>query len=376
MNAATKMVDQGKAADAFYLDFAKAFDKVPHERLMVKLEAKGISGDILRWIRNWLSNRTQRVRVKEAESATSDVDSGVPQGTVLGPPLFTIFIDDLDTAAEMVSILLKFADDTKGLMQMESEEDRRKLQQTLDDLCKWARSWGMQFNIKKCKIMHLGPGNPGHRYSMEGEELCEVEEERDIGVIVHKTLKPSRQCLRAANTATAVLRQISNNFHYRDRKHFLKLYGQYVRPHLEFAAPAWSPWLRTDMEKLESVQKKAVGMVSGLREKEYEGRLWELGMDSLETRRVMLDMSQVYRIIHGVDRVDLGGLFKKITQQGAAVTRRTADELNLETPRCRLDIRQKSFTVRVTEQWNRIDSKVKRLKTVKSFKNALKKPNQ
>ena len=371
LDVATRLVDQGKAADIVYLDFAKAFDKVPRERLLAKLEAKGITGAILQWIRNWLSDRTQRVKVKEALSESSEVESGVPQGTVLGPVLFIVFIDDIDEAASLLDFMNKFADDTKGLKSIENVEDCEKMQQTLDKLCSWANKWGMKFNVKKCKIMHIGPGNPGHRYRMEGEELVEVEEERDIGVVVSKNLKPSRQCQQAANTAGAVLRQVTKNFHYRDKKHFLKLYSQYVRPHLEFSVPAWSPWQRADILILERVQQKAIGMVSGLQGKTYEERLQEVGMDTLEARREHMDMAQLFKIIHGHDKVEVDKLFKRVAHTGAAVTRRAADSLNLEQPRCRLEVRQHSFAVRVIDRWNKIDSKTKRLSHVKSFKRAL-----
>jgi hypothetical protein len=111
---------------------------------------------------------------------------------------------------------------------------------------------------------------------MEGVELKTVEEEVDIGVVIHNSLKPHRQCERAANTAGAVLRLLHRNFHYRDRKTFMMLYKRYVRPHLEFSAPAWSPWTRADIDKVESVQRRAVGMVSGLTAGDHEGKVEKL----------------------------------------------------------------------------------------------------
>ena len=205
MDKLTEIVDRGKAADIFYLDFSKAFDKVPTRRLLLKMRLKGIQGKIHKWIEQWLTNRTQAVKIGEVESGSSDVKSGVPQGSVLGPPLFDIFIDDVDTCAELIDLLIKFADDTKGLQEISGEEDRVKLQQTLDKLVEWAREWGMQFNIAKCKIMHVGNNNPGYKYKMEGQELVEVDEEKDIGVTVSSTLKPAKHCQKAAGMARSVL---------------------------------------------------------------------------------------------------------------------------------------------------------------------------
>ncbi len=133
------------------MDFAKAFDKVPHGRLLEKLRAKGVGGRLLSWIEEWLNNRTQRVRIGTERSESCDVDSGVPQGIVMGPPLFTVYIDDIDKFAEQIDLILKFADDTKGLQELADKEDWKKLQGALDGLVEWARIWGMEFNIKNAK---------------------------------------------------------------------------------------------------------------------------------------------------------------------------------------------------------------------------------
>ena len=99
----------------------------------------------------------------------------------------------------------------------------------------------MEFNVAKCKVMHVGPRNPGHVYRMAGKDLEVTEEEKDIGVTVTKDLRPTQQCRRAARTARGLLSQIQRALHYRDKKTFKRLYVQYVRPHVEVAAPAWVP---------------------------------------------------------------------------------------------------------------------------------------
>jgi Reverse transcriptase (RNA-dependent DNA polymerase)/Endonuclease-reverse transcriptase len=261
---ATRTVDNGEAFDAVFLDFAKAFDKVPHARLLKKLKAKGIDGQLLNWIKNWLCGRRQRVALGGEFSTWIEVLSGVPQGSVLGPLLFLIFIDDIDEAAAAVDIIRKFADDTKVGHTVNNEDDRRKLQEAIDNLVSWSKKWGMQFNVKKCKVVHFGRSNQCYEYSMDGDKLEVSEEERDIGIEIHQSLKPTKQCAKAAATARSVLGQISRSFHYRDRKTFVKLYITYVRPHLEFSTPAWSPWSLGDIKTLEKVQEKFVNMLSGL----------------------------------------------------------------------------------------------------------------
>ena len=145
-------VDQGFPIDVIYLDFQKAFDKVPHKRLMKKINSLGITGKIYDWIEDWLNNREQRVVLLGKSSKWVKVESGVPQGSVLGPLLFLIYINDIDECVN--SKLLKFADDTKVFRVIASPEDITRLQEDLVNLGKWSKDWLMLFNVDKCKIMH------------------------------------------------------------------------------------------------------------------------------------------------------------------------------------------------------------------------------
>jgi hypothetical protein len=169
--------------------------------------------------------------------------------------LFVIFINDIDEAVMQVEIIKKFADDTKVGQTVASSEDREKLQAALDALCGWADRWGMEFNVPKCKIMHMGNNNPKYQYNMGRQPLAITTKERDIGVTITSNLKPTAQCKKAAKTAQMVLGPIGRSFHFRDRHVFVKLYKQYVLPHLEFSAQAWSPWTVSDIECLKKVQQ-------------------------------------------------------------------------------------------------------------------------
>ena len=309
--------DRGNPVDIVYLDFSKAFDKVPHRRLIEKFKAHGITGKVLEWIEAWLSGRTQRTVLYGECSDWADVTSGVPQGSVLGPLAFIIFINDLDAHALLITIMNKFADDTKCGQVVKSPGDVSTLQQCLNDLVDWANKWGMAFNVQKCKVMHVGRTNPKSTYSMNGVNLTTTEAERDIGVKVHHSLRPSLQCSEAAQRGNAVLGQISRSFHYRDRKTFIQLYKQYVRPHLEFAVPAWSPWTQGDIHTLERVQQRAVKMVSGLQGPTYEDKLRELQLLSLADRRTQYDLMQNYKFIRGIDNVNVDIWFKLIGENPA-----------------------------------------------------------
>ena len=267
----------------------------------------------------------------------------------------------------LIEILKKFADDTKAGNRARTAEEREALQKALDQLCDWAAKWGMTFNISKCKVMHLGNGNIRQEYKMNGQILESVDEETDIGVKMARTLKPSTQCIKAAATAQTVLSQICRAFHYRDRHIFVRLYAQYVRPHVEFATPAWSPWSVADLECLEKVQKRAVQMVSGLQGRTYEERLTELGMTTLAERRHQTDMLQVYKILTGKDKVNSEQWFEMMGD-GDRVTRAAADPLNMRIPAPRLEIRRHFFTQRVPAEWNRVPAALKRAPTVQSFR--------
>jgi len=237
---------------------------------------------------------------------------------------------------------------------------------------RWAEQWCMSFNIKKCKVMHTGRSNPKHDYVMGGHVLEETSEERDIGVTMSANLKPAAQCVKAARTASVVLGQIARAFHYRDKTTFMRLFKQYVRPHLEFASQAWSPWLQKDIEVLEKVQQRAVRMVGGLKGTTYQERLLELGLQSLEARRAEADMLMVYKVLTGKVRIDSNNWFQLAANQIAQQrTRAATDPLRLRKPRARLDIREQFFTVRVVDRWNELPLCVREAPTVQRFRTAL-----
>ena len=146
-----------------------------------------------------------------------------------------------------------------------------------------------------------------------------------------------------------------------------------LRPHLEFSSSVWSPWNKTDIDLLENVQKKAVRMVSGLRESTYEDRLKEIGLWTLEKRRLMFDMIQVYKVLNNVGNIELSVLKIGDNSSERINTRSQSDSLNLVKKRSSLDIRKHFFTERVVEHWNRLPSEVKHAPTLRIFKNAIKK---
>ena len=323
----------------------------------------------MKWITSWLIGRRQRVVLNGKFSSWADVLSGVPQGSVLGPLLFIIFINNLDMEVVGEVTISKFADDTKLAQTSVDTKGREELQSTLDNMVRCADRWGMQFNVAKCKVMHLGPKNVKHPYFMQGQQLEVTSEEKDLGVTTTDKLKPSSQCAKAARTAQTVLGQITRAFHFRDKEVLLGLYKQYVRPHLEFAVQSWSPWAEGDKDLLEAVQRRMVRMITGLKAESYSDKLKELGLTTLEERRHRADMALVNSVLSGRTNVEKESWFD-MAASGPRNTRATADPLNVRVQHGRLEVRKNFFTVRVTDQWNKVPSQVKQMRTANSFKKA------
>lgn len=361
----TKMWDNKDSFDIVYLDFRKAFDTVPHKRLLTKLELYGITGNVSQWIENFLLGRLQVVKVGDSCSEQAEVLSGIPQGSVLGPVLFTIFINDLPDLVKSTCKI--FADDTK-LYNL--TKNSLILQEDLDRLMKWSCDWNLKFNVDKCKILHMGRNNPEVCYTMATGSgnflLNKCVEERDLGVVFDQKLEFDKHINETISKSNKMLGIIKRSFTYLDKNTFLVLYKCFVRSYLEYGNIVWHPLFKRQSVVIEKVQRRATKLCKGLSKLSYYDRMQELGLPSLKFRRLRGDLIQAYKIINNILTVDVNYFF-----QFSASNRTRNSVKKIFINRSRTNLRKNCFNNRVARFWNLLPPQVKNANNVNHFKNLL-----
>ena len=364
-----KSLDNAIPTDVAYLDFRKAFDAVPHKRLLYKLSQYGIKGDLLLWIKSFLSNRSQYVKINNAKSVVRPVTSGVPQGSVLGPMLFIYFINDLP---EVCSVSTKiYADDTKSYTEIKSLQDRDNLQYSIDQMFRWTQEWQLNFNQSKCKILHIGENNPKYVYFMgNGTSRAEIETtslEKDLGLLVDTELNFESHIDYIIKKASQKKATILRNFTFRSKKVLVPLFKTLVRPILEYVDTVWDPRLRSQIKLLEEVQRKFTRHILEVKKFAYEDRLEKLKLPSLEFRRFRGDLIQMYKIAHKhYDRASVNSLFSFATK--SRLRGHSYKITKFMTKKCQF---QHFFTNRIVNHWNNLSEDIVNSKNLNIFKNKI-----
>ncbi|CAF0763003.1 unnamed protein product [Brachionus calyciflorus] len=263
--------------------FDLAFDSVPHKRLLYKLKKYGFDNKLIKWIESFLTNRRQRVVLGKSESSWANVLSGVPQGPVLGPELFVLFVNDpSDNLKNFYSL---FADDTKLEAISDQDSKQKSLSDDLNKINRWINDWLIKLNEEKCKVLHFGRENPEFNYCLNGKPPVKTESERDLSIIFSKDLKWTSQINSSINS-------------------ICRLYKTFVRPQLEYGVSVSQPNLKKDIHAMESVQRRATKLVPELRKFSYDEKLKKTNLLSLEARRARGDLIQFFKVVKGIGKIN------------------------------------------------------------------------
>ena len=297
MNDWSKLVDAGSSVDIIYIDLQKAFDSVSHQKLMYKLTRLGVGGNLFRWLEDFLCGRQQFVRVGGSESNFTPVISGIPQGTILGPLLFLLYINDLPELVKHCKISL-YADDSKFFGKSDDISDCLAIFDDVLTAQNWFDEWQLKINRGKCEVLHVGRRNPDFPYRLNEFVLPSATSCRDLGVSVSWDLSSHLHCVNICRSAQYRLKQFMKTFACRDREFMIFLFKTYIRPLLESNTTVWSPHCVCDIDLVEKVQRRFTKQIPGLKNVPYMQRLQSCHLPTLESRRIYFDVVLMYKIIH------------------------------------------------------------------------------
>jgi len=352
--------------DVIYIDFNKAFDTVVHTKLLSKLEANGVSGKVKAWIADFLSERFQAVKVGEHISDFSSVLSGVPQGSVLGPLLFLIYINDLVAKIGDGASSKLFADDVKIYSVVKCPVDFNNLQHCLDLICEWAVDWQLSISIRKCSVLHIGRSNKGLTYVLNGEPLVATVEARDLGVTIDNALRFASHCNDIASRAHRRAMLILRCFESRDPHLLFKAFTVYVRPMVEYCSAVWSPSYKCDIALIETVQRRFTKRLYGFNALSYAERLARLNAETLELRRLKFDLATIYKITHDLIAISSDTFFELRKD-----SKTRGHGFWLCKPIYNNNARAFSFACRNIDCWNNLKASIVNSDTLSLFKSRL-----
>jgi hypothetical protein len=355
-NYITHLVDGGVPCDLIFLDFSKAFDRVSHTILINKLHSLGFSQTTITWIHSYLYNRRQRVAIRGSFSPWSIITSGVPQGSVLGPVLFNIFVSDLSgtIAAQSNS----YADDIK----LFSPAITSTLQPDLHKISQWANCNSLPLNPSKCLVMHFGLHNPHHTYYIDGSPIKVTTLHSDLGILVDPSLKFHQHVEHVISKVYKKAHYILKKFTKTDCDTFSKLYKIFLRPVFEYCSQIARPCYSSYLDKLERCQRKLTKWCRAIRKLPYSLRLSKLGLPTVRDRFQRGDAILTYQIVH--QKLDLESVHFFLPFDGP--TRGHAFRLRGVT--CRLNIRHRFFTERAINIWNSLPNDVVTATSTTNFK--------
>jgi hypothetical protein len=372
VNDTSKALDETGQIDAVYLDFEKAFDRVTHSLLFKKLQCYGIGGKLLCWFKSYLTNRQQRVVINGLSSKWVPVLSGVPQGSIMGPLLFLLYIDDISSCLKFSKSMV-FADDTKLYMSIDSESDCQKLQADLNAIEYWSKTWKMKLNVTKCKILTVTrKRNPvTYNYYMNNEEVERCDNIRDLGVIINNKLTWCDHVQSIVSKANKVMGLIKRTLGYNAPISVSKqLYISLVRSILEYCTPVWSGMTVNETILIERVQRAATRFILHSPDIDYHERLMKLQMMPLTLRRDYLDLCMFFKYCKGLHfKVDIENYVTFVNRN--TVNTRNNQEQKVCIPITNTFACQKTFFFRIIFMWNILAEGVRNCDHIKTFKHEI-----
>ena len=324
----------------------------------------------MKWIGRWLTGRSQQVIVDGENSPQSRVRSGVPQGTVLGPLMFLIYINDIGVGVQ--SSVRLFADDSLVYRVVDSEMDAAALQRDLDRLCGWARDWHMTFNPAKCYVLSITNKSAPIRsvYTMLGHRLQQVEHHPYLGVELSRNLDWGPHINNIIPKAQRSLNFIRRNLGGCSSNTKDKAYKSLVRPILEYGAAAWDPYHSVHINRIEGVQRRAARFVEGIRKDDRSTSVTDainvLGWRSLQERRLVARLAMLYKAVHNQAACYIPEYYRPVV-----TNRRASHDQQYATPHARVDTYKFSFFLRTFRLWNILPASVIMSPDVNSFRNAV-----
>lgn len=361
------VLDRGSITDCIFLDFAKAFDTVPHDLLLLKLSNLNLDPNILAWLNCFLTNRYQFVTVNSINSDFSSVNSGVPQGSVLGPLLFLIYINDLPT--NISSSISLFADDCVIYREIASDCDVSALQSDSNRVLQWCDRWKMKLNINKCKSMRISRLNTQtFCYSINNVPLEDVSTYKYLGVHISSTLSWKTHINYVINNANRTLGYLRRNFNQATSSLKLLLYKTLVRPKLEYAASVWDPNTASLCNELESIQNRASRFILSNyhRTSSVTSMKESLSLPLLERRRKIFRLCLFHKIYHSNPT-----LRNRLLSRPSYVSSRIDHHHKVHVPSCRTNLFQDSFVPSTCASWNRLPRSVADIGDEIAFRSAV-----
>lgn len=362
-------IENKQAIDIIYFDFAKAFDTIPHDRLLAKLESLGIGGALLEWLQDYLTDRTFRTKIRNAQSDKYEILSGVPQGSVLGPILFILYLHDLPKFCSTEHVQNKsFVDDLKAyhIYNKNNNLTNSPLQNFIYKLLTYSKQNGLSLAQNKCKVLRIGNVSP-HDYEINGIKLEEVQNRktiRDLGIYFDHSLKFQKHidiiCAKANKISFTLLKSLKSNKH----QFLINMFCSYVRPILEFGSQIWNPFFAKDIQKIEKIQKRYLQAVyrranflqynENITIPRYEELLKLYKLSSLKDRRQKTDLKTFHQHIWGKINIKNNNSY----QFQQSITR--GGNTKITHKPCKTFIRHNSFFIRSVREYNKLPMEIKK----------------